>query len=201
MASDNSTRTAWIGVLIIAAIAGLVWFWASQGAGDSNASQVIEPTPAAPIIAPPVEPPAPVESPPVVSAAEAQDAKLREQFVGFWHHAESGDHWIENRADGTSRMLLKLDFVASLLYGKETAMELAWEVKGGVLTHTITSGSPQANVDSLIKAFGKTRGYTILESTPERMLLESKNEKKKKDLWARSAAPPEWVEKALDAGN
>lgn len=135
----------------------------------------------------------PTISPVVVAAEATRKEELKAQFVGVWFHAENGEQWIENRSDGTSRMLLKLDFVASLLYGKQTAMELKWDVTDGVLSHTVVSGSPQKNVDSLTKDFGQACEYVILEMTPERMLLETKDEKKKKDLWTRMPAPQEWA--------
>jgi len=113
-------------------------------------------------------------------------------LAGYWTHIENGQQWIENRADGTSRMLLKLDFVASLLYGQQSSMQLSWEVKDGILTHTIQEGAPQKSVDAIIRDYGKVRGYTILETTPDRMLLESRDGKQKKELWTRTQPPKEW---------
>lgn len=130
----------------------------------------------------------PTESP----GAKSKDDELRALMLGCWFHVESGDHWIENFPDGTSRLLLKLDFVSSLLYGKQIEMDLTWEVKDGVLTHTIVKGNPQANVDSLVKDFGRARSSDILELTPERMLLGALGKKPKKDLWTRSPLPKEW---------
>ena len=125
-------------------------------------------------------------------AAKSKDDEYRALMVGCWFHVESGDHWIENFPDGSSRLLLKLDFVSSLLYGKQIEMELTWEVKDGVLTHTIVKGNPQASVDSLVKDFGKARSSNILEVSPERMLLGPLNKKSKQDLWTRSSLPKEW---------
>lgn len=130
----------------------------------------------------------PSESP----VANSKDDEYRALMVGCWFHVESGDHWIENFPDGSSRLLLKLDFVSSLIYGKQIEMELTWEVKDGVLTHTIIKGNPQASVDSLVKDFGKARSSNILEVSPERMLLGPLNKKSKQDLWTRSSLPKEW---------
>ena len=131
----------------------------------------------------------------IQSAAAQRDEELKTQLIGIWYHSENGDQWIENRPDGTSRMLLKLNFISSLLYGQETSMELTWAVKDGILTNTIVSGLPKKNVDSLVKDFSQARQYTILETTPERMLIESRSKKdeKKKELWTRSPAPKEWA--------
>jgi len=152
---------------------------------------------------PPAKPegtPAAVEAPAIESAAATRDTELKAQLIGYWNHVESGEHWIENRSDGTARVLLKLDFVASLLYGKQVAMDLTWEVKDGFLSHSIVGGSPKASVDSLIKDYGKTRRYAVLEMTPERMLLENQGEKKKKDLWTRTPAPKEWADTTAGGG-
>lgn len=134
----------------------------------------------------------PAAADPGPSAATRRDEELRAQLVGYWTHVENGQQWIENRADGTSRMLLKLDFVASLLYGQESSMQLNWEVQDGTLTHTVLSGTPQKNVDAITRDYGKVRKYTILETTPDRMLLEAQNEKKERELWTRTPPPKEW---------
>lgn len=136
---------------------------------------------------------APTGSSSEVTHANSSDEELKAKFHGIWTHSENGNHWIENRPDGTARMLLKLDFVASLLYGKQTHLDLTWDVQDGVLSHTIVSGTPVTNVNSLVKDYGKSRHYTILETTPERMLLQSLTDKQK-DLWTRTPAPPEWDE-------
>lgn len=212
----------WQRIRILAAVAGIllvvgIWFW--LGSGDSpsmtardaslptheepSSSDEKAPVPEPQASNPRVEEAAVVPtSPPAIEATVAtRDEELKTQFVGVWFHSENGEQWIENRTDGTSRMLLKLDFISSLLYGKKTEMELKWDVKDGLLSHTMVSGSPQENVDRLVKDFGETREYAILEMTPKRMLLESKNEKKKKDLWTRMPAPQEWEVQTPKAEN
>lgn len=197
-------------------IAVLAIVWARFGAGDSQPVSVGESVVASqatpqPLSAVPAgagvsntpsqlpATPAPTDSASGVALALANhsDEELKAKFHGIWMHSENGSHWIENRPDGTARMLLKLDFVASLLYGKQTHLDLTWDVKDGVLSHTIVSGTPVANVDSLVKDYGKSRRYTILETTPERMLLQSLTDKQK-DLWTRTQAPLEWSEVPRD---
>ena len=129
---------------------------------------------------------------PVAGAPLSPDEKLKTQFLGIWQHSENGEQWIENRPDGTARMLLKLDFISSLLYGQVTHMDLTWDVKDGMLTHTVNGGTPMAHVNKIVKDFGKSLHYRILETTPERMLLQSTTDKQK-DLWTRTTAPQEWV--------
>lgn len=168
MTIASSSQSKWIPALLtVAAIVGLAVAWSLWNVSPA-ASTATDVAGSGTVSRPPARTAQPVpaaEALPVESADAKRDAELKAQLVGFWFHSESGEHWIENRADGTSRMLLKLDFVASLLYGQETAMDLTWEIKDGILSHTVVSGSPQPNVDSLIKAFGKTRAYSILETT------------------------------------
>jgi hypothetical protein len=195
-------------------LAALLLAFAKLSSGRPQAAQLNEsqvalsqiPAPdAVPRTVRPADPPAAVEknaeltevAPPDVahpgpSEAARRDEELRSMLAGYWTHVENGQQWIENRADGTSRMLLKLDFVASLLYGQESSMQLSWEVKDGILTHTIQEGAPQKSVDAIIRDYGKVRGYTILETTPDRMLLETRDGKKKKELWTRTQPPKEW---------
>lgn len=199
MSSVPSSRSRLISILmIVAALVVVAVAWSLGKVNPPASAPIREASPGnATDKTAEAEPSAPVPLPPTPeSRAEKRDAELKAQLVGYWFHSESGEHWIENRADGTSRMLLKLDFVASLLYGEQTTMELTWGVKDGMLTNTIVSGAPQPNVDSLVKGFGMTRSYSILEATPERMLLESRDEKKKQDPWTRTAPPPEWAETA-----
>lgn len=172
----------------------LVMAFAKLGAGRQleTPTKVVPPPAPATNAVPTSREPSAVSATPVLSEAARRDAELRSLLVGYWTHVENGQQWIENRADGTSRMLLQLDFVASLLYGHESSMQLSWEVKDGTLTHTVLSGTPQKNVDAIVRDYGKVRKYTILETTPDRMLLEAQNEKKERELWTRTPPPKEW---------
>ncbi len=203
MNNGSTYRTHLIRLLITTAgivLLGIVW--TQFGSGDSQPMSVSESAVsplaakspeylAAVVPVTPVQSPATADPAPTKAQANSPDEELKAKFLGIWTHSENGDHWIENRPDGTARMLLKLDFFASLLYGKQAHMDLTWDVKDGVLTHTVVSGTPVANVNSIIKDYGKSRQYTILETTPERMLLQSLTDKQK-DLWTRTPAPQEW---------
>ncbi len=204
-----ASRSYLIRLLIVTTGVGLLAVvWTQFGAGDSPLLSVgesavspravpatqskISPTPGVPVTPGQVLVTKTITaSTPGAAQPNSPDEELKAKFLGIWTHSENGDHWIENRSDGTARMLLKLDFFASLLYGKQAHMDLTWDVKDGVLTHTVVSGTPVANVNSIIKDYGKSRHYTILETTPERMLLQSLTDKQK-DLWTRVPAPPEW---------
>lgn len=122
------------------------------------------------------------------------DLQTRQQLMGVWTHLANGQQWIENRPDGTARMFLQLDFLASLLYGGDIHLNLKWEVKNGVLTHQIISGTPSENVQKLVRDFGWTRTYRILETGDGYMKLESVGSVPEREDWTRSASPPVWTE-------
>ena len=142
----------------------------------------------------------PAEPPATAPAASSRDDELKAHLLGIWLHAKNGPQWFEVRPDGTARMLLKLDPFSALLYGSHTVMDLTWELKDGVLSHTVVSGTPESHVESLIKDFGRTRRYKILETAPDRMLLEAQVDQKTQDQWTRSPAPTEWGEKPPESG-
>ncbi len=180
-------------ILLCSAMAGIAvlgLFWSRFGMGDAQPMAVGEST-----VSLPVEHsiPAATGTAPTLNP----DETLKAQFLGIWQHSENGEQWIENRANGTARMLLKLDFISSLLYGQQTHLDLIWDVKDGILSHTVVGGVPVANMNKIVKDFGKSRHYTILETTPERMLLQSQTDQQK-DLWTRTLAPQEWAARTSD---
>lgn len=123
------------------------------------------------------------------------DAQTRQQLMGVWTHLANGQQWIENRPDGTARMFLQLDFLASLLYGGDIHLDLKWEVKNGILTHQVISGTPPENVQKLVRDYGWTRTYQILETGDGYMKLESVGGVPEREDWTRSAPPPVWTKK------
>ncbi len=173
--------TAGLAVLVL--VGSRMWLWNSPPTVAGEAASSLHAGHAPPVAA---------ALPFVAMAPLSPKEKLKTQFLGIWHHSENGEQWIENRPDGTARMLLKLDFISSLLYGQVTHMDLTWDVQDGMLTHTVIGGTPLAQVNKIMKDFGKSLHYTILETTPERMLLQSKSDHEK-DLWTRSPVPPEWA--------
>ncbi len=187
--SDHRKHLIRLGIAT-AGIAVLALSWSRFGTGDSQPMAAGEST-----VSLPVEHsiPAAISTAPTLNP----DETFKAQFLGIWQHSENGEQWIENRADGTARMLLKLDFISSLLYGQQTHLDLTWDVKDGVLSHTVVGGTPVVNMNKIVKDFGKSRHYTILETTPVRMLLQSKTDQQK-DLWTRTLAPQEWAARTSD---
>lgn len=106
-----------------------------------------------------------------------------EKLAGKWILNESIKRAVEMRPDGTASMHVKLDFFGGLLYGSELKMELAWNVDGEVLTHQLLHGEPKANVDRLIRDFGDSRQYRIVELNESVMLLEEFDSAKTRYRW------------------
>jgi hypothetical protein len=109
---------------------------------------------------------------PTVAPKSLTDEELTRRITGAWRLPENGEQFITNRPDGTATMVVKLNFVGSLLFGPRLDMELNWNVKGGVLTHVIRTGKPAASVKKLTEMFGEQKSYNILELTSNHLLLQ-----------------------------
>ncbi len=134
-----------------------------------------------------------VETPAVQPASLSRDEQLRQELIGVWTHLDNGQQWIENRPDGTARMFIQLSFLATLLYGGDMHLELQWDIKDGVLSHSITAGTPAENVAKLTKDYGTSRTYKILETSAQSMKLESVSTTPEKEDWTRSTLPAIWA--------
>lgn len=92
-------------------------------------------------------------------------------YVGTWYAEVHGTRMTNLNADGTGKVHAKLDWVASLLYGSELHINVQWTVKDGVMTHTITSGTPEKNIAALTKDFGTSKDYRIEKMDEKTMTL------------------------------
>lgn len=128
----------------------------------------------------------PEETAPAVRSVIRDTGKSKlplEKVVGKWVLNETIRRSVEMRADGTATMHVKLDFFGSLLYGSELNMELTWSVDDDVLSHTLLRGEPKANVDRLIRDFGNSRQYRIIELNDAVLLLEEFDAAKTRYRW------------------
>jgi len=107
------------------------------------------------------------QTPPVV-------LKQLAPYVGKWTFDDPNlQRSIEMRPDGTASLHVKLGWIPSLLYGKELTLELKWNVEKGVLTQVVTGGTPEANVQRLLKDFGREHEYRIVQHSPTDLVLET----------------------------
>ena len=82
-------------------------------------------------------------------------------YVGTWFAKSHGTRLTKLNADGTGHVHAKLDWIASLLYGSELHIDVAWTVEGDLMTHTVISGSPEKNLNALIRDYGAVKDYRI----------------------------------------
>jgi hypothetical protein len=104
-----------------------------------------------------------------------RDAALRERLIGTWTTRAFGTQELTNFSDGTARLDVTLNRLASLRYGKSLTLELSWTVKNGVMTHTVKGGSPPEKVERLVRDWGKQLEYEVIEISATHMLLEKPN--------------------------
>lgn len=131
----------------------------------------------------PVEPPLSNGSPEVTAPAPV--------VTGRWVLDQGIRRDITLREDGTASLLVELDLISSLVYGSRLQMELSWEQKDNVLTHTIIHGEPAKNVERLARDFGAKRSYRILLLTESEMVLKDVDESDPEEYhWQRPAPQP-----------
>lgn len=105
-------------------------------------------------------------------ATNDRDAMLKQRLLGTWTTKSFGTQELTNFSDGTARLDVTLSRLGALRYGKSLTLDLMWSVQDGVMTHTVKGGSPPEKVARLVKDWGKTLEYEIVEVTDTHMLLE-----------------------------
>jgi len=122
-------------------------------------------------------------APEAPSPDKLTDEELRQKLLGTWRLNDYGTRVVTNRPDGTASMDVTISFPFSLAYGGALDLELTWTVEEGVLTHTITSGTPEKDVDRLIRDFGAGRSSRILSITSEVLDLEELTKSRDRYRW------------------
>ncbi len=189
-------------VMGLATVTSVALLW-SVGRGHSEESVTIKvpvnapksATTAAPVIiqeslepmqhpsAPAIEVPVPVPvvpEPEVLPAVSDRSTRL----LGFWKLDDGICRRIEVRPDGTATMEVKLDAISALFYGPKLTLEVSWKLEGNVLTYIAVSGKPEDKVARLLKDFGSTQVYTIIEFEDDHVLLELNSDQTRQN-WQR----------------
>ncbi len=117
------------------------------------------------------------------SAASETKTWSRKDLTGKWVLDHSIRREIDIQPDGTAVMVCTLDYLTSLIYGKELTMNLEWTLDGDLLTHTVVSGTPEKNVKSLTDNFGSSMSYRVLQVDQDQMLLQGPGKSKKQEHW------------------
>lgn len=117
------------------------------------------------------------------SPSQQPDEWFRQRLVGTWTCKVFGEQKLTNFSDGTAKLDVSLNRLAALRYGRSLQLDLEWTVEGGVLRHEVIGGSPPEKVARLVKDWGKTLEYEIVEVTDSHMLLEKPDEEEEQTRW------------------
>lgn len=117
------------------------------------------------------------------AASEQADRQLSERLVGQWKTRSWGEQVLTNNPDGTASLDVALNRLAAIRYGREMALSLEWTVEEGILRHNLVSGSPQRTVDRLIRDFGASTDYRVVEVTDTTLVLEEVDNPEKQHVW------------------
>ncbi len=111
------------------------------------------------------------------------DEWFRQRLVGSWTCKVFGEQTLTNFSDGTARLDVKLNRLAAIRYGKSLQLDLEWTVEGGVLRHEVVGGSPPEKVARLVRDWGSTLEYEIVEVSESHMLLEKPDDADEQTRW------------------
>ncbi|SFI82189.1 hypothetical protein [Planctomicrobium piriforme] len=183
VAKPGASAVAVMGLIAVMGLFLSIWLVRTDVGKKQETTPAVDSGTSSPTAERPIATPAeqPLPHPPV--SAPSNDELQSEQVVGRWLLNDSIRREIDIRSDGTATMLVKLDYLSSLIYGSEMTMQLTWQIKDGLLSHTVVSGVPQANVDRLTRDFGKTRSYRIVSVSPTELILESPSASREQHRW------------------
>lgn len=107
---------------------------------------------------------------------------------GVWESTVFGRQTLTIRHDGTGTLAMTLTPFAVPIYGRKVNLDLQWTLNGKYLTQHIVGGSPQRSVEKLIKRYGSTREFLLVEHDADYLLV--------RDITA-GADPVRWTAVAL----
>jgi len=178
-------RAWWLGIgMGILMLGGGIWSLDLDFSGPLPGSPVQQGTlPAA--SAPVVKKPAPLQISAKPPAPQPETAPVfrPEQIEGHWVRNGTIRRDIVISPGGKATLNVQLDYLSALLYGREMNMELSWTLKDGILTHTILSGTPKANVARLIHDFGDSLSYKVIKADQTELVLEDLDESHEQHHW------------------
>lgn len=126
---------------------------------------------------------------PPVALSGLTSHEIERRMVGRWVSEYHGRMTVDKRPDRTADLQIEFNLLASLLYGGRLDLRLEWHVEGETLVHTIVSGTPTSAADRLIRDYGRTCEYRILELTPDRIRLQELADPDEVHVWTRLSGP------------
>lgn len=131
------------------------------------------------------------ESPPERPIEQPTDAKLddeadrmRKMTAGIWQDEYQGKRTMTLKPDGAGIMVVELTGFQATLMGPKLRFDMTWRIDDKKLIKRTIGGEPASKVNLILNTMGDTAEDTILELTPDRMLLLDKNGKTRYD-WKR----------------
>lgn len=131
----------------------------------------LDPSPQVPALTDGTSEPEPAESEAEVSKTHSAMFH-QEQLVGRWLREGKIRRDVVMHPGGTATMTVTLDYLSSLLYGREMQLTLSWNLEDDVLTYSIVDGTPKANVDRVIRDFGDSISYRVVKVSPSEIVLK-----------------------------
>jgi len=122
-------------------------------------------------VAPSTKAPNTAGSPPQILSGAARDEAYRRLLVGKWETERSGHREMTVRADGTATMVVRLDGVNAMLFGKKLTFWLKWSIQDGKLAFETTGGEPASRIKVITVMYGTNRVQRIRSLTKIRLLL------------------------------
>jgi hypothetical protein len=136
------------------------------------------------------KPPAPLPEQPAPQKPEVtqdeEGERLRKAAVGTWQDEYQGKRTMTLSDDGKGTMVVELSGFQATLMGPKLRFDMTWRLDGKKLVKRTIGGEPAGKVNLILNTMGDTAEDTILELTPERLLLLDKNGTTKYD-WRRTA--------------
>ena len=102
----------------------------------------------------------------------AADTIRPEQILGRWVRDGSIQRDIVFLPEGKATLTVRLDYFSALIYGREMHMDLIWKLEDGILTNTVVGGTPKANVARLIRDFGDSLSYRVVQADQKELILK-----------------------------
>ncbi len=90
---------------------------------------------------------------------------------GTWESSAFGRQILTMRPDGTGTIAMTLTPFAVPIYGRKVNLDLQWTLNGKFLTQQIVGGSPERSVEKLIRKYGATREYLVVEHDADSLLV------------------------------
>jgi hypothetical protein len=131
------------------------------------------------------------------SDPESEEERTRRLLLGVWQDHYRGTRTMTLNEDGTGTMLVELGGLQSVLFAPKLRFDMRWAWDGKTLTKRTVGGEPADKVALILQTMGDAAADTVLEVTPDRLLLLDKDGQTRYD-WKRLPVGGEEGDKGRD---